>query len=59
MPIGFRGKVGKHTRKFADTQTDSHGRFHLVYRFPPPGRHTYPVWVRIGADGQEYPYLPA
>jgi hypothetical protein len=59
VPIGFRGKVGKHTRKFADTQTDSQGRFRLVYRFPATGpSHTYPVWVRIGADAQDYPYLP-
>jgi hypothetical protein len=59
VPIGFRGKVGKHTRKFADTQTDGRGRFRLVYKFPAAGpTRTYPVWVRIGADGQVYPYLP-
>jgi hypothetical protein len=59
VPIGFRGKVGRHTRKFADTQTDSRGRFRLVYKFPAAGpTHTYPVWVRIGADGHDYPYLP-
>jgi hypothetical protein len=59
VPIGFRGQVGKHTRKFADTQTDGKGRFHLVYKFPPGGpTHTYPIWVRIGADGADYPYLP-
>ena len=37
VPIGFRGKVGKHTRKFADTQTDDQGRFHLTYKFPATG----------------------
>jgi hypothetical protein len=59
VPIGFRGKVGKHTRKFADTQTDGRGRFRLVYKFPAAGpTRTYPVWVRIGADGHDYPYLP-
>jgi hypothetical protein len=59
VPIGFRGKVGRHTRKFADTQTDGNGRFRLSYRFPAAGpKRTYPIWVRIGADGQDYPYLP-
>jgi hypothetical protein len=59
VPIGFRGKVGRHTRKFGDTQTDGNGRFRLSYRFPAGGpSRTYPVWVRIGADGRDYPYLP-
>jgi hypothetical protein len=61
VPIGFRGQVGKHVRKFGDTQTDDHGRFHLTYKMPPaagPRKATYPIWVRIGADGDTYPYLP-
>jgi hypothetical protein len=60
VPIGFRGKVGKHTRKFADTQTDGQGRFHLTYKFGSvgPRKATYPIWVRIAADGNDYPYLP-
>jgi hypothetical protein len=59
VPIGFRGKVGKHTRRFADTQADSKGRFRLTYKFPARGpERTYPVWVRVGADGEDYPYLP-
>ena len=41
------------------SQTDTNGRFHLVYKFPAAGpTHTYPIWIRIGADGQDYPYLP-
>jgi hypothetical protein len=60
VPIGFRGQVGKHTRKFGDTQTDDRGRFHLTYRMPAAGprKATYPIWVRIGADADTYPYLP-
>ncbi|MFL5836665.1 MAG: hypothetical protein ACJ76K_08805 [Solirubrobacteraceae bacterium] len=60
VPIGFRGQVGKHTRKFGDTQTDDRGRFHLTYKMPAAGprKATYPIWVRIGADGDTYPYLP-
>jgi hypothetical protein len=60
VPIGFRGQVGKHTRKFGDTQTDDRGRFRLTYKMPAAGprKATYPIWVRIGADGDDYPYLP-
>jgi hypothetical protein len=60
VPIGFRGQVGKHTRKFGDTQTDARGRFRLTYKMPAAGpkKATYPIWVRIGADGDDYPYLP-
>jgi hypothetical protein len=60
VPIGFRGQVGKHTRKFGDTQTDNGGRFHLTYKMPAAGprKATYPIWVRVGADGDTYPYLP-
>jgi hypothetical protein len=60
VPIGFRGQVGKHTRKFGDTQTDGRGRFRLTYKMPAAGprKATYPIWVRIGADGDTYPYLP-
>jgi hypothetical protein len=60
VPIGFRGQVGRHVRKFADTQTDARGHFRLSYRFGVvgPRKATYPIWVRIGADGDDYPYLP-
>jgi protocatechuate 3,4-dioxygenase beta subunit len=60
VPVFFRGKVGKHTRKFGDTQSDAQGRFHLTYKFGPvgPRKATYPIWVRIGADEADYPYLP-
>jgi hypothetical protein len=59
VPIGFRGKVGRHTRRFGDQQTDAQGRFRLRYRFRRDGPNaTYPVWVHVGADGSSYPYLP-
>jgi hypothetical protein len=60
VPVGFRGQVGKHVRKFGDTQTDDRGRFRLTYKMPAAGPHraTYPIWVRIGADGDTSPYLP-
>jgi hypothetical protein len=60
VPIGFRGQVGKHVRKFGDTQTDARGRFRLTYKMPAAGprKATYPIWVRVGADGDTYPYLP-
>jgi len=60
VAIGFRGQVGKHVRKFGDTQTDSRGRFHLTYKMPAAGprKANYPIWVRIAGDGDAYPYLP-
>jgi hypothetical protein len=60
VAIGFRGQVGKHVRKFGDTQTDDHGRFRLTYKMPAAGprKANYAIWVRIGADGDAYPYLP-
>jgi hypothetical protein len=59
VTVGFRAKVGRHTRKFGDVQTDAKGHFKLRYRFLRNGpNQTYPLWVRVAADGTSYPYLP-